>query len=137
MAAVYTHRVRYHETDAQGFLFNARYLEVADVAMTEWLRSLGFTYDALVADGLDVSVVTATIHFKSPARFDDVLDADVRCTRVGRSSFALAVQISRAGDAVATVDLVYVNVDTATATSRPLPEFFTRALVDPRDGPRP
>lgn len=137
MAAVYTHRVRYHETDAQGFLFNARYLEVADVAMTEWLRSLGWTYDALVAEGLDVSVVTAAVHFKSPARFDDILDADVRCIRVGTSSFALAIAISRDGNPVATVDLVYVNVDTATATSRPLPEFFARALVDPRDGPRP
>lgn len=128
MALVYTHRVRYHETDAQGFLFNARYLEVADVAMTEWLRSLGFTYDALVAAGLDVSVVTATVDFVAPARFDDLLDADVRCTRVGTSSFTLAVAISRTGEPVATVDLVYVNVDTATATSRPLPEFFVRAL---------
>jgi acyl-CoA thioester hydrolase len=29
MTIVYSHRVRYHEADAQGFLFNSRYLEVA------------------------------------------------------------------------------------------------------------
>jgi acyl-CoA thioester hydrolase len=71
---VYRHRVRYHETDAQGFLFNARYLELADVAMTEFFRELGWPYPELVAAGADPSVVSATLTFRKPARFDDLLD---------------------------------------------------------------
>lgn len=40
MPVVLHHRVRYHETDAQGFLFNSRFLEIADVALTEFMRSI-------------------------------------------------------------------------------------------------
>jgi len=47
------HRVRYHETDAQKFAFNARYLEWADVAMGEFFRALGGSYRELVELGFD------------------------------------------------------------------------------------
>ncbi len=39
---VLRHRVRYHEADAQGSLFNSRYLELADDATTEFFRVLGW-----------------------------------------------------------------------------------------------
>ncbi|MEU0190951.1 thioesterase family protein [Streptomyces afghaniensis] len=124
----YQHRVRYHEADAQGFLFNARYLELADVAMTEFFRVLGWPYADLVAGGADPSVVSATLTFTKPARFDDLLDITARCTRVGRSSFGLDVDVARGADTVAAIQLVYVNVDAATATSRPLPDDLANAL---------
>jgi acyl-CoA thioester hydrolase len=124
----FQHRVRYHETDAQGFVFNARFLEFADVAMTEFLRDLEWPYDKLVAEGADPSVVTAQLTFRSPARFDDVLDIAATCTRVGASSFDLAVKLTRDGQAIADVALVYVNVNAASATSRPLPPALAAAL---------
>lgn len=124
----YRHRVRYHEADAQGFLFNGRYLELADVAMTEWLRQLGWPYPELVAAGADPSVVSAQLQFKRPARFDEVLDVDVSCTNVGRSSFSLRTEVRRGEDQIAVMELTYVNVDPATATSRPLPAPVVEAL---------
>jgi len=124
----YQHRVRYHEADAQGFLFNARYLELADVAMTEFFRSLGWTYADLVAGGTDPSVVSVTIDFLRPARFDDLLDVRARCVEVGRSSFRLDVAVARDGEAVADIHLVYVNVDPASTRSRVLPDQITSAL---------
>jgi acyl-CoA thioester hydrolase len=122
------HRVRYHEADAQGFLFNSRYLELADVAMTEYFRDLGFPYDELVAAGADPSVVSARLDFKRPARFDDILDVSAACTRVGRSSFDLTVAIARSGQPLAEIGLTYVNVDAAQAVSRALPEAVAGAL---------
>lgn len=122
------HRVRYHEADAQGFLFNARYLELADVAMTEFFRALGWSYANLVAGGTDPSVVSATLDFRAPARFDDLLDLTACCTRVGTSSFELAVKVARGADPIAAIRLVYVNVDAETATSRPLPDRVAAAL---------
>ncbi|NJM50545.1 MAG: hypothetical protein HC843_06370 [Sphingomonadales bacterium] len=35
-------RVRWAETDAQGIVFNARYLDYADIAITEYWRALNF-----------------------------------------------------------------------------------------------
>ncbi|MFJ5695541.1 acyl-CoA thioesterase [Arthrobacter sp. NPDC093125] len=122
------HRVRNHEVDSQGFLFNSRYLEVADVAMTEFFRSIGWPYSKLVAEGTDPSVISAIVSFKAPAYFDDDLDVDVKCTKVGNSSFRLDVVISRDETELANVELVYVNVDATKARSRPLPEAVALAL---------
>jgi acyl-CoA thioester hydrolase len=124
----YTHHVRYHEVDGQDFLFNARYLEIADVAMTEYLRLLGWTYPQFQALGADPSVVQARLTFSAPARFDDRLDVDVACVRVGTSSFELHMAITREGTAIARVESVYVNVDAESATSRPLPDAIAARL---------
>jgi acyl-CoA thioester hydrolase len=131
----HTHRVRYHEADAQGMLFNGRYLEIADVAMTEFFRSLGWTYSALVEGGTDPSVVSAALTFSRPARFDDLLEVDVSCTYVGRSSFRLGMTFRRDGDEIARAELTYVNVDPAAAVSRPLPEPVAGALRTPLSQP--
>jgi acyl-CoA thioester hydrolase len=138
MSPTYRHRVRYHETDQQGFLFNSRYLEIADVAMTEFLRGLGFPYADLVAGGTDVSVVRAVVDYLAPARFDDDLDVDVACVRVGSSSFELVTSVHLGDRQLARLRLVYVNVDAESARSAPLPDEVAaslRAVVVP-DGDR-
>ena len=122
------HRVRYHETDAQGFLFNARYLEIADVAMTEFFRALGHPYQDLAAKGFDPSLVKAELGFARPTHFDDVIDVDVVCTHVGNSSFTLVFTMTRDGETVCSVTVVYVNVDVASETSTPLPDEIATVL---------
>ena len=118
---VMTHRVRYHEADAQGYMFNSRYLEIADVAMTEYFRLLGLPYLEMLAVGADPSVVQASLSFRQPARFEDELDVYVTCPRTGRSSFDLHTQVLKSGDLVASMELTYVNVDAAQARARDLP----------------
>jgi acyl-CoA thioester hydrolase len=124
----YSHRVRFHEADAQGILFNSRYLELADIAMTEFLRELGWNYPDFVALGADPAVVRAEIDFKRPVRFDDVVDLYVECTHVGSSSFKLRTEFRCHDEEIALTELVYVNLDAATGKSAPLPEVVTEAL---------
>lgn len=128
MTRVLQHRVRYHEADAQGFMFNSRFLELADVALTEYLRLLGWPYHDMVQAGVDPSVVKATVDFKAPARFDDLLDLDTECDHVGTSSFSLTTTISREADLIAVTSLVYVNVDAQLATAQPLTAEIADAL---------
>jgi acyl-CoA thioester hydrolase len=128
MTVIYRHRVRYHEVDLQGFLFNSRYLEIADVAMAEFFRQLGWAYGSLNSAGMDPSVVTATLRFTRPAYLDDVLDVAVECSRVGTSSFDLDMTICRDGLEIATVQIVYVNVDAALSSSCPIPTTIASAL---------
>ena len=45
---VHTFRVRYHECDAQGIVFNANWLSYFDVTLTEWFRAMFGSYGALV-----------------------------------------------------------------------------------------
>lgn len=127
---VMRHRVRYHEADAQGYLFNSRYLEIADVGMTEYFRHLGFPYLELLASGVDPSVVQASLSFKSPARFEDHLDVHVGCTRVGTSSFDLSTTVLLGDRLVAQMELTYVSVDAAAAVARPLAEDVASRLME-------
>lgn len=129
MTRVLRHRVRYHEADAQGFLFNGRYLEIADVAMTEFFRQLGFDYGDMVANGMDPSVVQASLTFERPAHFDDFLDVDVVCARVGRTSFTLDTVVWCEEVRLARLSLVYVNVEASTETARALPTDVADALT--------
>ena len=132
MTFVHTHRVRYHETDAQSFMFNSRYLEIADVAMTEFFRHLGWSYEKLNADGVDPSVVSAQLLFRAPAFFDEVVDFHVECARVGLTSFELEHTVTRAGEELAKINIIYVNVNAAEGAARPLPAAVAQALSGPR-----
>jgi acyl-CoA thioester hydrolase len=128
MPFTYRHRVRCHEIDSQGFMYNSRYLEVADAAMTEFFRHHGFPNDDLLNNGFESSVVKAEIDYKLPARLDEVIDVSVTCTRVGRSSYDLQYDLSRDGCALSTIRLVHVNVDAAEAHSRPIPDAIAAVL---------
>ncbi|MFP3462776.1 thioesterase family protein [Arthrobacter globiformis] len=127
-AFTHTIRVRYSETDPQKFLFNARYLDYADVAMTEFFRDLGWPYPQMLASRFDPSVVQTSLEFIHPVRLDDLVDIEVTCTHVGRSSFQLAFSYSVSARPVCLVTSVYVNVDADAEASRPIPAGIATLL---------
>ena len=54
-------RVRYAECDAQQVVFNARYADYIDVAMTEYFREVVGGFQSLLDKGLDNQVVSLHI----------------------------------------------------------------------------
>jgi acyl-CoA thioester hydrolase len=127
-AFVHAFRVRYHETDPQQFVFNSRYLEYADVSMSEYFRFLGWGYPQLLAAGYDPSLVTSQLVFHRPARLDDVIEAQVTCERVGTSSADLRFAFHRGADLLCTVESTYVNVDVTTGRAQIIPRLIADAL---------
>ena len=112
-------RVRYHECDQQGIVFNANHFAYFDIVLTELWRAAFGSYGAMVESGTDVLVVEALAHFRAPARFDDELDLSMTIARLGNSSIASAFEERRDGELLATGRLVHVCVDTAhTRSSR-------------------
>jgi len=107
-------RVRYGECDAQKVVFNARYADYIDLSTIEFLRALGFG-SALVNGTLDYQLVKLTLEWKSPARFDQVLELLVSATRLGNTSFTICTEFRIAGDepVIAVGETVYVVVDTS------------------------
>lgn len=121
-------RVRYAECDAQKVVFNSRYGDYVDLAMTEFLRALGF--GAGMADGtIDFQLVKQTFEWKRPARFDQVLAISVSAKALGNTSFTLSSQFRIAGDPelIAVAETVYVFVDHAL-NKRSLSADFRAAL---------
>ena len=122
-------RVRYAECDAQKVVFNSRYAEYVDVAVTEFVRALGYGDQAATGE-LEYQLVRQTLEWKAPARFDQVLELTVQAARLGATSFTLTTTFRVAGDeaVLATAETVYVMVDGATLTKLPLTPAFRAAL---------
>lgn len=119
-------RVRWGEVDAQGVVFNANYLMYADVAVTEFMRGNGIMDHCRDEFG-HTFVVDAHVTFKGSARFDDVLDFDVRCQRIGTSSYVLRVELRRSGEVLCVADMTYVRAADGQAVA--LSEGFKARLV--------
>ncbi|WP_172653021.1 acyl-CoA thioesterase [Rhodococcus opacus] len=129
-APVHRHRVRYHEVDAQGILYNSRYWEIVDAAMTEFFRELGWTYPELNSDGMDPSLIQSSARFLRPAGLDEEIDVAVTLTHLGTTSFALdfGLRAVSEGTPIAELGIVYVNFDPTTRQKRPIPDQVRERL---------
>jgi len=80
-------RVYYEDTDSGGVVYYANYLKFMERARTELLRSLGYQQDRLHQElGILFAVVSATIQYKKPARFNDELNVITSITALGKAS---------------------------------------------------
>ena len=130
MPFVHRLRVRFHECDPQGVVFNAHYFTYFDVALTEMWREAFGSYGEVVASGTDVVVVEAGATFRAPARFDEELDVELRVARLGNTSMQTATAIRRDGELLVEGRLVHVFIDTATMAKKAIPDHM-RAGLEP------
>ena len=128
-AFVHPLRVRYHECDAQGIVFNANYVAYFDVALTELWRAAFGSYAAMVDAGSDVVVAEVTATFLAPARFDDEVDVCIAVERLGRTSMASTLAVRRGGETLVRGRMVHVFVDPATLGKQAIPEDVRERLA--------
>ena len=116
-------RVYYEDTDRGGVVYYANYLRYFERARSEWLRSLGFEQEVLRASAALGFVVTDTaLHYREPARLDDVLEVTVQVAHVGLASMTVAQQARRAGRLLADGTIRVGCVDLGTFRPRRIPE---------------
>jgi len=123
-------RVRWAEIDAQKIVFNAHYLMYIDTAIAGYWRALALPYAASMEhlDG-DLYVRKAALEYEASARYDDVLDVGMRCTRVGNSSILFSAGVFRQQQLLVAGELVYVFADPHTQTSKPVPPALREVLA--------
>jgi acyl-CoA thioester hydrolase len=80
----YEHRVTYAECTIGDHIYHSRYLDLLEAARGEFMRSLGTTVLELQAQDFIFPVIEARLHYKFPARYDDLLTIEVRPTLVER-----------------------------------------------------
>lgn len=66
-------RVRYAETDQMGVVYHGNYAQYFEMGRVEWLRNLGVSYKWMEENGIMLPVVSLTMNYKKPARYDDEL----------------------------------------------------------------
>ena len=120
MPFVHRLRVRFHECDPQGVVFNAHYFAYFDIALTELWREVEGGYAAMMEGGVDLQVVEATARYKAPARFDDELEIHVRA-RFGRTSMTFDFAAFKVPEETLLVTAHQTLVFIERATRRPIP----------------
>jgi len=123
-------RVRYAECDPQGVVFNSRYLEYFDVALTELWREAFGNYDKVMEDlGVDLVVAEATVRYRASLRFDDIFELRATITRLGSTSTTIAISIDRDGETVAEGEMRHVFVSRGTAAKTEIPDSIRESLA--------
>jgi len=122
-------RVRWAEVDLQKIVFNGHYLMYFDTAVSGYWRALALPYESTLA-GLsgDLFVRKATVEYEGSARYDDVLDIGIRCSRIGNSSLVFNGAVFRQDEGLVSAELVYVFSDAATRKPSTVPQQLRDVL---------
>ena len=129
----YIHRVCYSDTDAAGFVYHGRYLEIFERSRAEWLAQRDLTPTKLINEfGILLPVRELSMHFYKPGRLDDLLYIDQVIEHRGRTQVVVKQNAQRKiaeGDAqemqvIASATLHIVCVDTTTLKPKALPDWL-------------
>jgi acyl-CoA thioester hydrolase len=122
-------RVRWSEVDPQAVVFNARYLDYADIAVTEYWRAIRAA-GLWVDDMIECHVAKAEVLFKKPIKADEEIDLLTRTSRFGTTSMTTLIEIhgADADDLRAAIELITVHIDLTDHRPQPIPEGVRTAL---------
>jgi acyl-CoA thioester hydrolase len=125
-------RIWFSDTDAQGVVYYGRYLPYFDHARTEYHRHLG---TPMRLDDAEFVMRASHVEYHAPARFDDLVEAFVRVSRIGRSSITYEAAAYRLPDGVllTTASQTLVLVDLGARRPAEVPEQL-RAVIRSFEG---
>jgi acyl-CoA thioester hydrolase len=129
----YIHRVCYSDTDAAGFVYHGRYLEIFERSRAEWLAQRDLTPTKLINEfGVLLPVRELSMHFYKPGRLDDLLYIDQVIEHRGRTQVVVKQNAQRKiqgndtqeMQVIASATLHIVCVDTSTLKPKALPDWL-------------
>ncbi|MEN9488234.1 MAG: hypothetical protein RL494_499 [Bacteroidota bacterium] len=122
-------RVRYAETDQMGVVYHGNYAQYFEMGRVEWLRNLGISYKWMEENGIMLPVVSLTMNYKKPARYDD----ELRVKTILKSQTSVKIEFdyeiyNQKDELLTTGNSVLVFVD--MKTGRPtLPPEYVKELM--------
>ena len=121
-------RVRYEETDAMGVVYYANYLVWFEVARTEFLRSIGFSYRKMEEEGYRLMVVDAACQYKLPCRYDDLVTVQVGLSEMRNTSLSFEYKVLLNGEVATLGKTSHVFTDASAKPVR-IPQGFKREVT--------
>lgn len=118
-------RVSYYETDGQGRVHHAQYLNFFERGRVELMRSLGHSYRELESTGLMLVVSEMNVRYLGAAQFDDLLRLTTQVAEARGATIRHRYQLVRAVDGTPIVegDSRVACVDRSGRVRR-LPEYL-------------
>ncbi len=108
-------RVRYSETDQMGVVYHGNYLPYFEIGRVEWLRNKGISYKSLEESGVGLPIVSVTVNYKKPARYDDLLTIKTKFKSQSSVKIEFDCEIwNEQGELLTTALFILVFVDMKT-----------------------
>lgn len=122
-------RVRYAETDQMGVVYHGNYAQYFEMGRVEWLRNLGLSYAYMEKNGIMLPVVSLTLNYKKPARYDDLLTVRTILKKQESVKIEFDYEIySEEGELLTTGNSVLVFVDMKTGRPVLPPDYVLEKI---------
>ena len=123
-------RVRYSETDQMGVVYHGSYILFFEMGRVEWLRAKGVSYKSLEESGIGLPIVSMTLNYKKPARYDDLLTIKTIFKKHSSVKIEFDCEIwSEQNELLTTAYFILVFVD--MKTGRPMvPPDYLKAVMN-------
>ena len=96
---LYAVRAYYEDTDLSGIVYHANYLRWFERARSDLLRRLGIDQRAAIEAGEGAYAVSElALRYLRPAKLDDDVLIETRCTELGAASCRMTQRASRDGE---------------------------------------
>jgi acyl-CoA thioester hydrolase len=115
-------RVRYSETDQMSVVYHGNYVPYFEMGRVEWLRNKGISYKSLEESGIALPIVSMTINYKKPARYDDLLTVITKFKGHSSVKIEFDCEIRNENDELLTTAhflLVFVDINLGKAIQPP------------------
>jgi len=115
-------RVRYSETDQMGVVYHGNYAQYFEMGRVEWLRNMGISYKWMEDNGIMLPVVSLTMNYKKPARYDDLLTIKTTMLKLSSVKIEFDYEITNENNELLTTGysvLVFVDMKTGRPTAPP------------------
>lgn len=88
-----SYRVIYGDTDQMGVVYYANYLAFFERGRCEYMRERAFDYGAFEKQGFMLPVTEASVKYRQPARFDDLLVIETAMTAASRITATFSYRV--------------------------------------------
>ncbi|HSN49210.1 MAG TPA: thioesterase family protein [Flavobacterium sp.] len=122
-------RVRYSETDQMGVVYHGNYAPYFEIGRVEWLRNKGISYKWMEENGIMLPVVSLTMNYRKPARYDELLTLKTILKNKTSVKIEFDYELYNESDELLTTgNSVLVFVDMKTGRPVAPPEYITAIL---------
>ena len=124
--------VRYQETDQMGIVHHSVYPVWYEVARTDFCKKMGLSYADMEKMGIMTPIYEVHSHYKSPARYDDVLTISTTLKRLTPYRIEFRYEIFKGDVCIHFGETVHVWVDSEEFKPLHLKKHFPEvyALVE-------
>lgn len=124
-------RVYFSDTDAGGIVYHARYLDFAEHARTEALRSVfSLCQSELLSSDVAFVVKSINISYEKPGYLDDLLTVETSLKEAKRFSAIFIQEIKRGEDLLATLEVKVAALSISKKRPVIIPEEIIKALLN-------